>query len=153
MAGSVQRAVLIIVVGATLGLVVNAVSPKRAPWIAPPKVEAPPSDFIPLADAKALWQSGVFFLDARAPADYANGHIANSFNLPAEEFEPHYPQIASMLTTDMNIVAYCDGLECDLSHELTAKLRQLGYGKVKILQNGWTVWTNAAYATTKGDQP
>jgi rhodanese-related sulfurtransferase len=153
MGGSVQRAFLIAVVGATLGLVANAVSPKRVPYITPPVVELPATDFIPLDEAKKAWESGVFFLDARSPADYEAGHIANAFSLPAEEFQEHYGPIAAMITTDMNIVAYCNGLECDLSKDLKKQLNELGYAKVRILQNGWTVWTNAAYATSKGKQP
>src|SRR5258708_4658302 len=103
---TLQRALLVTIAGALLGLAANAVSPRRIPYIAPPVV-VPVTDFIPFEEAKKLWRSGAgFFLDARAPADYAAGHIANAFSLPVEEFEAHYPQIAAMLTSDSIIVAY-----------------------------------------------
>src|SRR5881628_1268316 len=144
---AIQRALLIACVGAALGLAANAVSPRGIPFVAPPKVVVPPSDFIPLHEAKQLWQSGTaYFLDARAPADYVAGHIASAFNLPADEFDTHYAAVASMLTTGSVIVAYCDGVECDLSHDLTKRLRQLDYKNVRILKNGWTVWRGAGLA-------
>jgi rhodanese-related sulfurtransferase len=151
---TLQRSVLIVVAGAALGLVANAVSPQRVSFITPPKVEISDQEFIPLAQARQLWSSGVvFFLDARSPADYTAGHIANALNLPAEAFDAHFPQISQFLTTDSTIVCYCDGTECDLSHHLAELLRQSGYGSVHILKNGWTDWSKAGYPTTTGAQP
>ncbi|MEI6085378.1 MAG: rhodanese-like domain-containing protein [Verrucomicrobiota bacterium] len=150
---TLQRALVVTIAGAVLGLAANAVSPRRIPYIAPPVVNVP-SDFIPFDEAQALWRSGeAIFLDARAPADYAAGHIGNAFNVPAENFDAHYSPVAGMLTPASRIVTYCDGLECDLSHHLTDRLRQLGYTNVHILKNGWTVWRNAGLATSTGGQP
>ena len=154
MARTIQRALVIACGGAALGLVANLALPHRIPFIAEPKVTRQPADFIALEDAKQLWQGGAtFFLDARDPADYAAGHIAGAFNLPAEEFDAQYPQIATMLTPDTTIVTYCDGVQCDLSHNLTDRLRQLHYQNVRILQNGWTVWHQAGLAATTGNRP
>ena len=147
-------ALLIAGTGAALGLAVNSVSPRRIPVIAPPKTAQQPTDFVSLTDARQLWQTGaVFFLDARTPADYKAGHIAGAYNLPAEDFDAHYPQIATMLTPETLIVTYCDGLECDLSHHLTKRLRMLDYRHVRILQNGWTVWRQAGLTTVTGNAP
>ena len=147
-------ALLITGAGAALGLMVNTVSPRRIPFITPPKTAPQSTDFVPFDEARQLWQSGaVFFLDARAPADYQAGHIAGAYNLPAEDFDARYPETATMLTPETVIVAYCDGLECDLSHHLTTRLRELGYTNVRILQNGWTAWRKAGLATTTGDRP
>ena len=151
---TIQQAVLIVLVGGALGLVANALSPRGIPYIAPPKPKLQAQDVIPLPEAHELWNSGAaFFLDARSPADYAAGHIVNAFNLPAEEFDQHYPSVASLLTPDSVIVIYCDGLQCDLSHRLMGKLRELGYRHVRVLVNGWTVWQTAGWPTRKGDQP
>jgi len=154
MARTIERALLIAVAGAALGLAGNVVSPRHIPYIAPPKVAPQPSDFIQLDDARQLWlASGAFFLDARAPADYAAGHVAGAYSLPAADFDARYQQVSDMLTLETPLVTYCDGLRCDLSHDITARLRQLGYKNVHILQNGWTVWRKAGLATTTGDQP
>ena len=92
-------------------------------------------------------------MDARSPADYAAGHIPNAFNLAAEAFAQRYPEIEPMLTREMMIIVYCDGEQCALSHELLARLRQLGYRNVRVLVNGWTVWRQAHRPVTMGAQP
>ena len=148
----VQRALIIVIGGAALGLAVNLVSPRRIPFITPPKATIKPSETIPLEQAKKLW-GAAFFLDARAPADYAAGHISGALNLPAEEFDAHYPQVATLLTPESVIVCYCDGTECDLSKQLSESLHQRGFTNVHILVSGWTSWHGAGYPTSTGEQP
>ncbi len=154
MGGTFQRALAIVLAGAALGLGVNAVSPRGIPLLTPPKEPPKAEDTVALSDAEDLWKGGTaFFLDARSPADYAAGHIAGALNLPVEDFEDHFPQIAPMLTPETTIIAYCDGQECDLSRRLVAKLRDLGYHNVRHLVNGWTAWHTADQMTHTGDQP
>jgi rhodanese-related sulfurtransferase len=149
-----QQATVILVGGVTLGLIANAVSPRRIPYIAPPKPAVAAKDIVTLEEARELWGTGAaFFLDARAPADFAAGHIANAFSLPAEAFEQHYDSVAPMLTPETPIVAYCDGVDCELSHHLADRLRQLGYKNVRVLVNGWTVWRGAGFPTQTGTAP
>src|ERR1035437_1869221 len=94
---TISRALVIVFGGAVLGLAVNAVSPRRIPYVAPPKPQLKAQDSIPLQEAQELWSSGAaFFFDARATADYVSGHIANAFSLPVEEFDQHYPSVAGM---------------------------------------------------------
>jgi rhodanese-related sulfurtransferase len=151
---TIQRALIIVVAGAALGLLANKVSPRAIPYITPPKPKAAASDTITLEEATQLWQTGpAFFIDARPPAQYAAGHIANAFNVPAEDFATHYRAVAPMLTPDSQIVAYCDGMDCELSHQLAGKLRELGYKNVRILINGWTSWRTAGLPTQTGTQP
>ena len=150
----IRRALLIAVVGAGMGLAHNAVSLRHIPYIAPPKVALATSDFISLDEAGQLWlASGGFFLDARTATNYAAGHITGAYNLPVEHFETYYPQVASLLTLESRLVVYCDGMLCDLSHDLMIRLRQLGYKRVHILQNGWTAWNEAGLTTSRGNQP
>ena len=154
MAGTLRRALVIVMAGAALGLAANAISPRRIPLLTPPKAPPQASDTVALEEAKAMWGSGtVFFLDARATADYQAGHIAGALSLPIEEFDAHYPPIQPMLTPDLRIVVYCDGQECDLSHRLMDRLRELGYHNVRVLTNGWTSWHTAGLLTHAGGQP
>jgi rhodanese-related sulfurtransferase len=151
---TLQRAVLIVVAGVTLGLAGNAVSPRGIAWITPPKKVVEAKDTIPLPEAQALWEAGDgFFLDARRPEDFAAGHIAGAFNLPAHSFDAHFQEVAPMLAPDARIVVYCDGVECELSHQLAGSLRELGFTDVRVLINGWTEWRRAGLATiTEGAQ-
>ena len=97
---TLRRALVIVVMGAGLGLAANAISPRGIPYITPPKPKLQPQDIVPLKEAQELWSSAAsIFLDARSPADYAAGHIANAFSLPAEEFDEYYSRVATMLTT------------------------------------------------------
>jgi rhodanese-related sulfurtransferase len=149
-----ERALLIIVVGGILGLAGNGISPHRIPYITPPSAPPQAQDTVPLKEAQELWTGGTtLFLDARSPADYAAGHIAGALSLPVEEFEDRFAQASTMFTTDSTIIAYCDGLDCDLSHRLMDKLRGLGYHNVRLLVNGWTTWHTAGLPTHTGDQP
>lgn len=151
---TLQRALVIVLTGAALGLAANAISPRGIPFITPPKAKLQAQDIVPLNEAQELWSSATaIFLDARTPADYAAGHIANALSLSVEEFDENYPRVATMLTTDANIVVYCDGQECDLSHHLADKLHELGYKHVRILVNGWTSWRTAGLPSHSGDQP
>ncbi len=151
---TILRAMLIALIGAVFGLLHNAVSEHHIPYFAPAKVAPLPSDYIPVDEAGQFWlASGGFFLDARAPADYAAGHITGAYNLPVEAFDDRYPKVANMLTLETRLVVYCDGLKCDLSRDLTIRLRQLGYKNIRILQNGWTEWRAAGFSTSSGNQP
>ena len=148
---SLPRALVLVLLGAGLGLAANQVSPRGIPLVAPLKQAPVVADFIPLDQAKLLWQSGTaFFLDAREPADYAAGHIGNALNLPAQSFAQHFGEVAPMLALDSELVLYCDGPECELSHRLRESLRQLGYTNTHLLFNGWTAWRQAGLSTTLG---
>src|SRR5437016_11187386 len=119
---TIERALLIVVLGIGLGLLVNKVSPRGIPYITPPKKAVKAEEFLTLEQAKELWGSGAgFFLDAREPEDYAAGHIANAFSLPSASFEQHFGEVAPMLAPETPIVVYCNGLECDLSHRVADK--------------------------------
>ena len=151
---TLQRALAIVLAGAALGLAANAISPRRIPYLTPPKAPPQGQDMVPLQEAEELWNGGsAFFLDARASADYSAGHIAGALSLPVEEFDDHYLQIAGMLNPDSTIVVYCDGVECDLSHRLMSKLRELGYHNVRYIVNGWTTWHTAGLLTHTGEKP
>jgi rhodanese-related sulfurtransferase len=148
------RACLIVVVGTALGLLANTVSPRRIAWITPPKPVVQPEQLLSLEQARELWgASTAFFLDARAPDDYAAGHIARALSLPADDFEKHFPNLAPLLAPDSLLVVYCDGSECELSHRLADRLKQLDFQQIRILTNGWTVWTNASLPVEKGSAP
>ena len=148
---SLLRGLLIVVLGAGLGLVANEISPRGIPLIAPAKAAVAPSEFIPLDQARQLWGSGTaVFLDAREPDDYAAGHIGNALNLPAQSFGEHFADVVPLLTPASEMVVYCDGTECELSHRLADLLRQQGYTNSHVLFNGWTAWSQAGFPTATG---
>jgi rhodanese-related sulfurtransferase len=146
----VRRAVVLMLLGAAVGLVANAVSPRGIPLVTPPKKILAAEDVISLEEARAAWETGAaIFLDARRFSDYARGHIAGALSLPHENFDEKWPEIAKFLAPNLLVVCYCDGEDCELSHKLADKLRELGHTNVKILVNGWTIWTKNGLPTGK----
>ena len=99
---------------------------------------------ISLEEAVEVWSNGMaIFIDAREPQDYAAGHIGSAFNLPALSFEAYFGEVAPLLTPTSRIVVYCDGPQCDFSHRVSERLRQMGFTNVQVLTNGWSVWRQA----------
>ena len=146
---TLRRAVFIVLIGVVAGLVGNQISPRAIPLLAPPEKIARVEEFIALGEARELWSRGLtLFLDAREPGDYEAGHIGNALNLPALSFETRFETVAPMLTPASEMVIYCDGRECELSHRLAESLRQRGYTNTHMLFNGWTAWKQAGFPTT-----
>lgn len=148
---SLPQALGIVLLGVGAGLAANRISPRGIPLIAPPRRVTPANEFIPLGKAKELWHRGAaLFLDAREPADFAAGHIGNALNLPAQSFGEYFGKVAPMLTLESELILYCDGKECELSHRLADNLRQQGHTNLHILFNGWTAWRDAGLPTARG---
>ena len=99
---------------------------------------------IPLERAADQFEKGTaLFLDARPPGQYAEGHIRGALNLPWQGVDMYFMALADRLGQSEMLVTYCDGESCELSHELALFLKEMGYGNVHVLINGWTVWQHA----------
>jgi rhodanese-related sulfurtransferase len=150
---SIAQAVILLVTASALALIGNAISSRGLPLRTPPPKSAGQPELISLEDAKKLWSNGsAFFLDAREPGQYAAGHVPGAFNLPALRFERHFDEVAPVLSLESEIVVYCDGIECDLSHRVGGRLKELGFTKVRILSNGWSVWRQAGLPSSSAAQ-
>jgi rhodanese-related sulfurtransferase len=156
----------IIILGSAIGLTYNAISPSgitlKGNWS--PKVtsdslvvpygymEGEDPTAISLDYAQMKFQSkNTIFLDARYPEDYRTGRIKGAINLPYEEFEEHAPRVLPNLPKDEEIIAYCDGTECETSLLLARELIELGYKDVKVFFGGWQEWRDAALSVETGE--
>jgi rhodanese-related sulfurtransferase len=90
--------------------------------------------------AKALYDSGAIFIDARAEEDYRDGHIKGAVSLPSWQFEEHKHEFKDEFPTHMMIVTYCSGRECDDSHVLAQCLLDEGYTDVRVFIDGYPAW-------------
>lgn len=148
----------IILIGSAVGLVYNAISPGgitlKGNWSPKMTLDSltvpygyeeevdPPA--ISLDYAMMKFQSkNTVFLDSRYPEDFKAGHIKGAINLPYEEFEEHAPQVLPKLPKEEEIIAYCDGTECETSLQLARELLELGYKDVKVFFGGWQEWKKA----------
>ena len=107
---------------------------------------------VSLDEAEILFeQDAAVFLDARAPEQFAEGHIRGALNLPWQDFDFYFMELAERLDGALVIIAYCDGQSCELSHDLALYLKEMGYADVRVLVNGWTVWQQADLPANNGE--
>jgi cytochrome c oxidase cbb3-type subunit 3/ubiquinol-cytochrome c reductase cytochrome c subunit len=87
-------------------------------------------------------------LDARAPSDYMNEHIAGAVSVPFYDPSPYFAQ----LPRDSWIVCYCACPHAE-SGQLATKLLAQGFTRVTVLDEGLGFWRNKKYATHTGLEP
>lgn len=77
-------------------------------------------------------------LDVRPEMEFEAGHLPEAINIPLE----HLEGMLEKLPKDKEIVAYCRGPYCVLSHQAVQRLRQLGY-QVRRFEEGYPEWKAA----------
>jgi mono/diheme cytochrome c family protein/rhodanese-related sulfurtransferase len=87
-------------------------------------------------------------LDARAPSDYVNEHIAGAVSVPFYDPDPYVPS----LPRDSWIVCYCACPHAE-SGQLAQRLIAKGFAKVTVLDEGLGVWRMRKYPTRTGTDP
>lgn len=85
-----------------------------------------------------LRTGSVALLDVRPENEFAAGHLPQAINIPLEQLE----SMLDKLPRDREIVAYCRGPYCVLSHEAVQRLRKLGY-PVRRFDEGFPEWKAA----------
>lgn len=160
------KSLIVILIGSAIGLTFNAVSPRGIALIGnwSPQITSdslvvpygyeedidPPA--ISLDYAMMKFQSRkTIFLDARYPEDFKAGRIKGAINLPYEESEEYAPQVLPRLPKEEEIIAYCDGTECESSLLLARELRELGYKNIKVFFGGWQEWLKAGLPVETGE--
>ena len=164
--GILLKTLVIIFLGSAMGLVYNALTPGgitlKGSWsskITSDSVVVPYSykegsdpHAISLDYAMMKFQSTkVIFLDARLPGDFKAGHIRGAINLPYEEFEVHAPSVLPKLNKNEEIIAYCDGTECESSLLLARELLEDGYKNIKVFFGGWAEWQKSGLSVETGE--
>jgi ArsR family transcriptional regulator len=80
----------------------------------------------------------VVLLDVRPEDEYEAGHLPEAINIPLPQLE----NMLDKLPREREIVAYCRGPYCSLSHEAAQRLRQLGY-RIRRFREGYPEWKAA----------
>ena len=86
----------------------------------------------------ALEQGTVTLLDVRPEHEYRAAHLPGAINLPMDRLD----QALEVLPRDREIVAYCRGPYCVLSHQAAQRLREFGF-QVRRFQEGLPEWRAA----------
>ena len=87
-------------------------------------------------------------LDARAPSDYMNEHIAGAVSVPFYDPTEYFAK----LPKNAWLVCYCACPHAE-SGTLAGKLVQAGFKKVTVLDEGLGVWRSKQYPTHTGVAP
>jgi rhodanese-related sulfurtransferase len=106
---------------------------------------------IELDEAKKLLHSqAAVFIDARSVEDYAAGHIQGARSLPWHDVDLNFIGVTEDLEMQTPVVTYCDGENCELSHNLALFLREAGFTNTRVLVNGWSLWQQAGLPVDSG---
>jgi rhodanese-related sulfurtransferase len=143
----VWRSVLICLIAASLGILVNAVSPRGIPLLGPlPTLNNEGIERIGLKEAWTLFQTGrAVFVDARSREEFYAGHIAGALLVTREDFEESVSSLWDLIPPDALMVTYCAGEGCEASTELAGLLQDAGYTRIKVFYAGWKQWREAGY--------
>jgi rhodanese-related sulfurtransferase len=120
------------------------------------KPEAPAPEFTG-DQAWEAFRKDALFLDARQPADYAQGHIPRALNLSlrAVDFEDRLRAFLAgpkeMRTN--SVVVYCSGCCSTDSLFLAQQLKDVGFTQIHIYRDGFPGWLRAGHSHAVGDSP
>ena len=97
---------------------------------------------VDLAKAVEMYNQDAFFLDARTPDHYADGHIPGAHNFPAHDILDRAEELLELVPTAAPLVIYCGGGNCEDSFEAYDLLVGFGYEDLHIYKAGWGEWSS-----------
>ncbi|MFQ6615045.1 MAG: rhodanese-like domain-containing protein [Fidelibacterota bacterium] len=147
-----------ILLGILIGSLFNEFRPDGIPWTAPPLLQVEASEpsvnpdslagihLINLKQAKAYFDQGLPFIDAREVEDFEQGHISGAF--ASNNFMELIFRLDTLQTRDDLLITYCDDAECGLSKNLAYDLQASGFTHILVFEGGWQLWLDAGYPVT-----
>lgn len=106
---------------------------------------------VQLPKVKEFWDAkAALIVDARDPAEYAQGHIPGAVNVPADEAISDPDRLEAVDSGGRPIICYCGGGSCEVSiHLAEALVYQAGKKRVLVFMGGWPDWEGAGYPVEK----
>jgi rhodanese-related sulfurtransferase len=105
---------------------------------------------VSVKEAKALYDEGAYFYDARDRRHYKHKRIKGADLVKFDESKAEYIVINLPEEKDHALVFYCYGETCANSYEAALAVRKKGYTNVYWLLNGFPQWY-ANHYPTEGD--
>ncbi len=78
-------------------------------------------------------------IDARSEENFQSGHIPGAINIPVKNFDSYIDKIFELPQNKL-IIIYCEGIHCNLSHQLAEKLQTFGFKNLWIMYEGIEGW-------------
>ncbi|NUQ45112.1 MAG: hypothetical protein HUU22_03660 [Phycisphaerae bacterium] len=153
-----SRVFAILIMGALTASLANAAREKPVPWTMP-------SDSIFRAGKDAevavtldevrehVANLTAAFIDARSTKLYAEGHLLGAFNVPSDDKETHMAVVWQNVNPDQLVIIYCDGGNCEASHEVYDFLKRSGFTQLRLFKEGWEVLGVSELPIAQGDDP
>jgi rhodanese-related sulfurtransferase len=93
--------------------------------------------------AKIPIRDDALIVDSRPARKYDNGHIVPSTNISNTQFD----KLTHLLPEDKStqLIFYCGGLKCPLSHKSAAKAEALGYKNIGVYAAGYPDWVKQGH--------
>lgn len=107
-------------------------------------------------EVDSLFGSGALFLDARRSSEFRDGHIPRARSVPVWEagLDDKIKALFSELPDQsVPIVVYCNGGECEDSHELAQRLYLVGFDGVRVYRDGFPDWAKRKRPVSTGATP
>lgn len=96
------------------------------------------------AKAKALFDSGVVFIDVRSDKDWAAGRIPDAVHIELKK-QFNEGALAAEVQKGDNVVIYCNGESCMRSSKASAQAVSWGFTGVHYFRDGFPAWKAAGY--------
>ena len=84
---------------------------------------------------------GILF-DARTAEDYSVSRIPGARNIPGQEVEGHFEDVAE-LPRDTLVIIYCNNPDCHLGRMLAEFMSALEFRNILLYDDGWDGWLAA----------
>lgn len=78
-------------------------------------------------------------IDARTEKNFMGGKIKDAINIYPQNLDKYIDFIFA-LPKDTLIIIYCEGIHCNLSHQLAEKLLNFGFSNLNIMYEGIEGW-------------
>jgi rhodanese-related sulfurtransferase len=79
-------------------------------------------------------------IDARFPADFAQGHVKGAVNLPVSATPDECQQTLDKVDRGQRIIVYCQSETCPFARKMAGKLSIMGFTNIAIFPGGWIEW-------------
>jgi rhodanese-related sulfurtransferase len=98
--------------------------------------------------AKSPQEGGYLLVDARPELKYQEGHLPWAISLPWPELKDRLAELPQ--DKAVQLVFYCGGVKCDLSHKSAELVAAKGYGNVAVFHEGEPAWKAAGHSLWVG---
>ncbi|MFW5452541.1 rhodanese-like domain-containing protein [Thioalkalivibrio sulfidiphilus] len=110
----------------------------------------PGTTYVSAADAKALFDRGVPFVDVRTASDFEAGRIPGAENLTVERDQSQSKITEQSLleligSKDAEVVFYCNSTGCWRTAAAAERAVEWGFTKVYYYRLGFPSWRDAGY--------